>query len=188
MQQIRACRYSRLETCMGSAWVWWAWKAKASFSATAWQLWYWRNSNLPTRIFISFKLHFFCGSFPLATQELCGTEDASVLAWLGLSLENGCLHQKSFFCRNLFMSFALCPHFPLYHCKCQSRLEVSAQINSPCRKMLFFLSFFPSQVLIQPPFLLKSADSFLFHFKFPKHWLKCTLSYTPLQLSLLIWL
>lgn len=31
MQSVRACRYSRLATCVGSAWVWWAWKAKGFF-------------------------------------------------------------------------------------------------------------------------------------------------------------
>lgn len=35
-------------------------------------------------------------------------QEASVLALVvRLSLENGCLHQKSFLRRNLFMSFAL---------------------------------------------------------------------------------
>lgn len=137
-------------------------------------------------IFFSCKRCFFCGRFPLADGELCRTKDANVLAWLGLSLENRCLYQKSFFCRNLFMPFALCPHLSL--CKCQSRLEVSAQINSPCRKKLFLSLFFPLSSAYTTSFFTKGADSFLFNFKCPKHWFKCALPCTPLQLSLLIWL
>lgn len=37
-------------------------------------------------------------------------------------------------------SMSTFPLVPL--CKCQSRLKVSVQINSPCRKKLFLSSFF----------------------------------------------
>lgn len=72
-------------------------------------------------------------------------QEASVLALVvGLSLENGCLHQKSFLRRNLFMSFALwCLHFPLYHCvSARAGWRSVCAINSPCRKKLFLSSFF----------------------------------------------
>lgn len=63
-------------------------------------------------------------------------------------------------------------------CKYQSRLKVSAQINCPCRKKVFISSFFSSRVLTQPHSSLKSAESFFFHFKFPKHWFKSVPSST----------
>lgn len=114
----------------------------------------------PQWLFFSCKLYFSCGRFPLAEQQLCRMEDASVLAWLGLSLENGCPYQKSFFCQNLFMSFALCPHLSL--CKCQSRLEVSAQINSLCRKKLSLSFFFPLSSAFTTSFFTKECWLFPF--------------------------
>lgn len=66
------------------------------------------------------------------------------------------------------------------------QVEGQCAINSPCRKKLFLSSFFfLSSAYTKPPSLLKSAESFFFYFKFPKHWFKYALSCTLLWLPLL---
>lgn len=139
----------------------------------------------PARIdFFSLVSYTLCGKFSINRAGVVCCARDKCISMMGLGLENGCLHQKSFLRRNLFMSFALCPHFPLYRCvSARAGWRSVHRLILHVEKSFFFLPFFSSQVLTQPPSLLKSAETSFFHFKFPKHWFKCALSCTLSWLS-----
>lgn len=63
--------------------------------------------------YFSHVSYTLCRSFFFIRVQVVRCTRGNCVSTVGLSPENGCLLQ-SFLCRNLFMSFPLCPHFPLY--------------------------------------------------------------------------
>lgn len=160
----------------------WACKAQGFLTAKAWQLGRLRNSNPGALIFCSFASW---GELSINSTGAVLHARGECIGRVGSSLGNGCLRQNGFLCRNLFMSFAPCLHFPLC-----SRVSARAGWRSVLRlilhveKMLFLSFIFLSSAYTTSCFL-KSAESFFFYFKFPKHWSECVLSCILLWLPLL---